>query len=76
MVCNGVGLGRMITLAMVVLASGCASRPHRGECKDYKPLPICSPGFRVECEVGEDGCERCGCVPIVDDQGRSPYEPR
>lgn len=57
------------------LMVGCAST-QSAPCKDYKPLPICSPGFEVKCQTTRDGCEQCGCVPTVDDSGRLPYEPR
>jgi hypothetical protein len=59
-----------------LLVSGCATRPADGSCKEYKPIPMCSPGFVEKCQTTRDGCEQCGCEPTVDDSGRSPYEPR
>ncbi len=51
----------------------CATRP---VCRNYEPvIPACSPGFEYRCETTKDGCYVCGCVPIVDDEGRSPMLP-
>lgn len=67
---------KTLLLAMALLSVGCASTQNAGQCKNYKPLGICSPGFEVKCETTRDGCEQCGCAPIVDDSGRAPYDPR
>jgi hypothetical protein len=66
------------TLALLAhsLMSACASTPKAEKCENYRPLPLCSPGFEVRCQTTRDGCEQCGCVPIVDDSGRAPYELR
>jgi hypothetical protein len=57
-----------------VLLQACATSPKR--CKSYEPvIPVCSPGFEYVCETTRDGCYICGCVPIVDEEGRSPMQP-
>ncbi len=68
-------LSFLLFVFVSLMTSGCATRPADGKCKEYKPLPLCSPGFHEECQTTRDGCEQCGCVPSVDDSGRSPYEP-
>lgn len=62
--------------AQALLWSGCGTTGKAGECKSYRPLSMCSPGFEEKCQTTRDGCEQCGCVPIVDDSGRAPYDPR
>lgn len=66
----------LIATSFTLLMSACGTTSQKGDCKSYRPLPICSPGFEVKCHTTRDGCEQCGCVPIVDDSGRAPYEPR
>ncbi|HRE90384.1 MAG TPA: hypothetical protein PK095_14725 [Myxococcota bacterium] len=65
-----------LLVSALSLSSGCATTGKSGECKTYRPVSMCSPGFEEKCQTTRDGCEQCGCVPIVDDSGRAPYEPR
>jgi hypothetical protein len=69
-----VGSGARLLAVVAVLAFGaCATRP---VCRNYEPvIPACSPDFEYRCETTKDGCYVCGCVPIVDDEGRSPMLP-
>lgn len=66
----------MKVFLLCAMLAGCASTRATGECKNYKPLALCSAGFEVKCEMTRDGCEQCGCMPIVDDGGRAPYDIR
>lgn len=67
-------------LGLATALAACASTSRRGpdgECKE-SIVTACQIGMRVECDVDEDGCEACTCVPIGgDDHGPlSPEERR
>lgn len=66
----------LIASSLTLLLGGCGTTSQKGECKSYRPISMCSPGFEEKCQTTRDGCEQCGCVPIVDDSGRTPYDPR
>lgn len=59
----------LITLVALPLGA-CGTTRKAGTCPDRPVVEMCSPGFASRCETDRDGCERCTCVPISDDQGR------
>lgn len=60
-----------LAIALSMLAhAACGTTRKAGTCPDRPLVEMCSPGFVSRCEIDEDGCERCSCVPTTDDQGR------
>lgn len=63
-------LATLVFALAALLFGGCGTARKAGTCPDRPVVEMCSPGFASRCETDRDGCERCTCVPISDDQGR------
>lgn len=59
---------------LTFLLGACGTSRKAGPCPDRPVVEMCSPGFASRCKTDRDGCERCTCVPISDDQGRPVHD--
>ena len=52
-----------VLAVMLAMSIGCGVRDKSGKCKDYEPMDFCPEDTVYLCDVSEDGCKQCGCVP-------------
>lgn len=56
----------MLACAIALFGLGCGARTKSGACKTYRPINMCHDDYVYVCDVTDDGCKQCGCVPSKD----------